>query len=138
MIGIWRRLFPQLFRYQKSKYSQYRQDISNFSGYFLHAWPNPSNKIELTCRKFRCLSACKKSNYHPFLSWDIEKIFHIYLEYFRHVWSRLSIMILSTCGKIWCLSTWKLNCTLHFFFDILQRFFKFDNLGALGMTDLAH
>ena len=62
-----------------------------------------------TCRKFRCLSGCKKSTSHrSLLSWDIAKILHRgYFVYFRHAWLHPSDITLPTFWILWSFSLQK-------------------------------
>ena len=69
-------------------------------------------KVVLTCRKFWCLLACKKSISSSLFSWD--KILHsCYFEHFKHTWLHPSALIVPIFWIIWCLSTqkWTLSIT---------------------------
>ena len=74
--------YIQIVNFILTSFLKYRKDISDLSGYFGHAWPNPSSMIVSTCRKLWCLSAPKIN-----FSWDMTKILQTFFSgYFRHDW----------------------------------------------------
>ena len=57
---------------------------------------------------------------------------YLHFQYFRYAWPNSTTIIVSNCKKLWHLSAWKIIFILHFFLEILQRFYNLAVLGTLG------
>ena len=96
-------------------------------------------KVVSTCRKFRCLSACKKST----------SLLTIFLRHCKDI-AQLLFSVLQTClaapirydctnflNTLKFIST-KFNFIFYFFLKILRRFFKLVISSTLGKTSDTH